>query len=119
MTAAPRTITLGGRDYPIAPLTLGQMRNVGPAFTRIAGDTPEGMAAQITVIHAAISAADPTIKVSDVDALVGVTLYELTAAIAAIAELIGLNRRLAATGEAPAPPSTDAQEAAPALPSIG
>ena len=33
------TITLGGREFPVAPLTLGQLRQAGPAFTRIGIDT--------------------------------------------------------------------------------
>ncbi len=38
-----KTITLGGRDFPIAPLTLGQMRQAGPAFMRIGIESPEGI----------------------------------------------------------------------------
>lgn len=36
----PATVTLGGREFPVAPLTLGQMKQAGPAFTRIGIDTP-------------------------------------------------------------------------------
>jgi hypothetical protein len=103
-----KTITLGGREFPIAPLTLGQMRTVGPAFTRIGIDTPDGMAAQITVIAAAIKSGDPTIETATaalalVDGIVGVTFGELKAAVEAIGEMMGLARKVAPTGEAAAP----------------
>ena len=44
-------ITLGGREFPVAPLTLGQMRRAGPAFVRIGFDTPEAMGAQVVELH--------------------------------------------------------------------
>lgn len=71
------TITLGGREFPVAPLTLGQLRQAGPAFTRIGIDTPEGMGAQTTVIYLAMHAADPKVTAADVDGIVGVTFPEL------------------------------------------
>ena len=68
-----KTITLGGQDFPIAPLTLGQMRQAGPAFTRIGIETPEGMGAQTTLLYLAMHAADPKVMAADVDAIIGVT----------------------------------------------
>ena len=96
-------ITLGGRAFPVAPITLGRMRTVAPAFTRIGIDTPDGMAAQITVIHAAVSAADPSVKLEDLDALTGVTFEELKAAVETISVMIGLGKKAPAPGEAAAP----------------
>ena len=54
-------ITLGGREFPVAPLTLGQMRRAGPAFVRIGFDTPEAMGAQVTLLLLAMQSADPSI----------------------------------------------------------
>jgi cystathionine beta-lyase/cystathionine gamma-synthase len=103
-----KTITLGGREFPIAPLTLGQMRTVGPAFTRIGVDTPEGMAAQYTVIAAAMKNGDLAIESAAaamllVDSIVGVTFGELRAAIETIGEMIGVKTKVVVPGEAAAP----------------
>jgi hypothetical protein len=116
-----KTICLGGCDYPIAPLTLKAMRTVAPAFTRISISTPEGMAAQVTVIAAAMQAANPSLKFEDVEALAGVTFDELKAAVEAIGEMMGLRRKDASSpgdakmGEAVAPaPDTGPAPASPA-----
>jgi hypothetical protein len=97
-----RIITLGGAEFPIAPLTLGAMRNVGPAFTRIGIDSPAGMDAQISVITAAMAAADPGVKRETVDAIVGVTFDELKVAIETIGRMMGLGLKDPAAGEAAA-----------------
>lgn len=103
----PATITLGGRDFPVAPLTLGQMKQAGPAFTRIGIDTPEGMGAQTTIIYLALHAADPKITPADVDAIVGVTFPELKAAVEKVARLMGVEMKEIAPGEAqPVDPAT-------------
>lgn len=99
-----RVITLGGRSFPIAPLTLGQFRNMAPAFTRIGTDTVQGMDAQITVIHAAIAAADATMTHEQVTAISGVTFAELKEAVETIGEMLGLQRmKVPAPGEGDAP----------------
>ena len=79
--ADDRTITLGGQDFPIAPLTLGQMRQAGPAFTRIGIDSVDGMGAQTTILYLAMHAANQAVTAADVDAIVGVTFPELKAAV--------------------------------------
>jgi hypothetical protein len=94
------TITLGGQDFPIAPLTLGQMRQAGPAFTRIGIDSPEGMGAQTTIIYLAMHAANPAITAADVDAIVGVTFPELKEAVEKVARLMGVEMRETTPGEA-------------------
>ncbi len=105
----PATITLGGRDFPVAPLTLGQMKQAGPAFTRIGIDTPEGMGAQTTIIYLALHAADPKITPADVDAIVGVTFPELKAAVEKVAKLMGVEMKEIVPGEAqPVEPATSA-----------
>ncbi len=94
------TITLGGREFPVAPLTLGQLRQAGPAFTRIGIDTPEGMGAQTTVIYLAMHAADPKVTAADVDSIVGVTFPELKKAIEVVAKLMGVEMKEVVPGEA-------------------
>lgn len=96
-----KSITLGGREFPIAPLTLGQMRQAGPAFTRIGIDTPEGMGAQTTLIYLAMHAASPKITSADIDAITGVTFTELKTAVEKIATLMGVEMRAIEPGEAP------------------
>jgi len=94
------TITLGGREYLVAPLTLGQLRQAGPAFTRIGIDTPEGMGAQTTIIFLAMQAANPKITPAEVDGIVGVTFPELKAAVEIVAHLMGVDMKPVETGEA-------------------
>ena len=101
------TITLGGREFPIAPLTLGQMKQAGPAFTRIGIDTPEGMGAQSTLLYLAMHNADPKVTPADVDAIIGVTFQELKTAVEKIAKLMGVETREVEPGEAePVAPAT-------------
>jgi hypothetical protein len=83
-------IILGGKDYPVAPLSLGAMRQAGPCFTRIGIDTTEGMSAQLTIIFHGMKAANAGLKMEDVDALQGVTFAEIRAAVQKIGELCGL-----------------------------
>ena len=102
--ADDRTITLGGQDFPIAPLTLGQMRQAGPAFTRIGIDSVDGMGAQTTILYLAMHAANSAITAADVDAIVGVTFPELKAAMEKVAKLMGVEMRAIPPGESqPAP----------------
>ena len=103
------TITLGGREFPVAPLTLGQLRQAGPAFTRIGIDTPEGMGAQTTIIYLAMHAADPKVTANDVDAIIGVTFPELKVAVEKVAKLMGVEMRSLEPGEAkPVEPAASA-----------
>ena len=94
-----RSITLGGQDFPVAPLTLGQLRQAGPAFTRIGIDSPEGMGAQTTILYLAMHAANPAITSADVDTIVGVTFPELRVAVEKIAKLMGVEMRAIEPGE--------------------
>ena len=95
-----RTITLGGQSFPISPLTLGTMRQAGPAFTRIGIDTPDGMGAQTTILYLAMHAANPVLTAADVDAIVGVTFPELKAAVEKVAKLMGVEMKAIEPGEA-------------------
>jgi hypothetical protein len=103
------TITLGGREFPIAPLTLGQLKQAGPAFTRIGIDTPEGMGAQTTIIYLAMHAADPKLTSADVDVIRGVTFPELKLAVEKVAKLMGVEMKEIKPGEAqPGEPAASA-----------
>lgn len=103
------TITLGGQEFPVAPLTLGQLRQAGPAFTRIGIDTPEGMGAQSTIIYLAMHAANPKVTAADVDSIVGVTFPELKKAVEVVAKLMGVEMRAIEPGEAkPVEPAASA-----------
>jgi hypothetical protein len=100
-------ITLGGQQFPVAPLTLGQLRQAGPAFTRIGIDTPEGMGAQTTIIYLAMHAANPKVTAADVDSIIGVTFPELKQAVEVVAKLMGVEMRAIEPGEAlPVAPAT-------------
>jgi hypothetical protein len=49
------TVTLGARSYTIRPLTLGQLRDVLPAFARAARlNAAEGIDAAIDILAAAL-----------------------------------------------------------------
>ncbi len=103
------TITLGGQEFPVAPLTLGQLRQAGPAFTRIGIDTPEGMGAQTTIIYLAMHAANPKVTAADVESIVGVTFPELKRAVEVVAKLMGVEMRAIEPGEAkPGEPAASA-----------
>jgi len=83
------TVTLAGKEYPIAPLTIGQMKRSVPAFQRSTLDTVDGVSAMTTMIHLAMCAADPEITPDFIDNLKGVTVAELTAAHRRAAEASG------------------------------
>ncbi len=104
---APDTITLGGKDYPIARLTLGQLRTVAPASTRTGIDSPEGMAALLTLIHAGMKTAGCTLSFAELDALEGVLIPELSLACAKMMAL--LTRRDPPPPESEDAPSGEAQ----------
>ena len=92
------TITLGGRQYALRPLTLGQLRTVLPAFSRAAGLANEdAIDAAIDIVAASLSRDHPALSR---ETLLGIeaTPAELIAAVDAIARLSGL---VAEEGAAP------------------
>jgi hypothetical protein len=90
-------VRLGGQDYRVLPLTLGQLRRILPAFSRAATALSSGalndaaMEALIDILHEALSRANPEMTR---ERLLGIeaTLEELAAAQTMIAELSGLIR---------------------------
>lgn len=85
-----KMIMLGATEYPVAPLSLSQMRQVGPCFSRLGIDTMEGMSAQLTIIFQGLKAADQTMTMETVDAITGVTFEQIRTAVREIGMLCGL-----------------------------
>lgn len=87
------TITLGGRDFAIEPLRLGQLRALLDALDDLNGKTGGAVIdAAARVIHAALvrSIPDLTLEaVLDHEA----TMDEVTAAVAVILRVAGLSRQ--------------------------
>ncbi|HYM30444.1 MAG TPA: hypothetical protein VEU47_04045 [Candidatus Cybelea sp.] len=97
MTAT--AITLGGRDYAVRPLTLGQLRIVLPAFARAARlNAADGIDAAIDILAAAL-ARDHASLTRDALLEIEATPQELASAVAQIAELSGLVPKDGAPGE--------------------
>jgi hypothetical protein len=96
-----RTIRLGGRDFPVAPLKFRDLKRVLPLFLDMGLDSEARIDAQGEILTAAIATADPAFTRADFDEL-SPTLPELQAAIGAVALLSGLEARRHAPGEAPA-----------------
>ncbi len=110
-------ITLGGRDYPIAPLKFRDLKRVLPLFLELGIDSEAKLDAQGEILTAALATADPGFTRDRFDDL-SPTLHELQAGIARVASLSGLERRREKTaGELPgeagaAGPSTGASSTA-------
>ncbi len=105
--AAAVTIALGGRDFAVRPLTIGQFREIYPAVFKGAGlASEEGYDQAVKCIAAALRRDHPEMSV---DALLDLetTIDELSAAFIAIMKLSGLKM-----GEAVAGPSTSVQGSA-------
>ena len=84
--ADPVTIALGGKNYAIRPLTLGQLRRVLPAFAKAGNLGQDGIDAAVEIVAAALVRDHAAVKADDIEATVG----ELSTAVAAIAKLSGL-----------------------------
>lgn len=117
-TSPAESITLGGRDYPIRPLTIGQLRRILPRFVRVGQLTavaengaayfPSAEAAEeayeISVhIIAAVLKRDHGLDPDAVDSIEA-TQVEIDAAIGAIARLSGLKPASAPGAAAGDPP---------------
>ncbi len=53
------TITLGGRDYPVAPLKFRDLKRILPLFLELGIDSEAKLEAQGDIVAAAIGTADP------------------------------------------------------------
>jgi len=86
------TISLGGRDYPIAPLKFKDLKRILPLFLQLGIDSEAKIEAQGDIIAAAIKTADPTFARPAFDEL-SPTIRELQEAVTKIAHLSGLEPR--------------------------
>ena len=90
------TITLGGREFRLKPLTLGELRPLLDALDAASGAVGGTMIeAAARVLHAGLAAANPGLVVDDLLALEA-TVPELNRAVAAVLQAAGL----VAAGEA-------------------
>jgi hypothetical protein len=93
------TITLGGRDYPVAPLKFRDLKRILPLFLELGIDSEAKIDAQGDIIAAALATADPNFTRAAFDDL-SPTVPELRIAISTIAILSGLERKAILPGEA-------------------
>jgi hypothetical protein len=122
------TIALGGRQFEIRPLKLGQLRHLLDALEEMAGKSGGALIeAAAKVVAAGVVAAHPDLAVDAVlDLEAGVD--ELNVAVAAVLRIAGLRPKDNAAGEAPpvaspdplpessSPPSTAPSPPAAAIP---
>jgi hypothetical protein len=106
------TITLGGRDYPVAPLKFRDLKRIVPLFLELGIDSEAKLDAQGEIVTAAIQTADPGFTRAAFDDL-AVSVPELQVAISAIAVLSGLERRRIEPGEAGAASPSDGATSTP------
>jgi len=94
------TITLGGRNFEIRPLKLGQLRHLLDALDEMAGKSGGALIdAAAKVVTAGLASAHPDLTadaVLDLEA----TIEELNTAVASILRIAGLTPMENATGEA-------------------
>jgi len=92
------TITLGGRDYPVAPLKFRDLKRILPLFLELGIDSEAKIDAQGDIIAAALQTADAGFTRAAFDDL-SPTVPELRNAITTIAILSGLERKAIPPGE--------------------
>src|SRR5712691_3750672 len=112
------TIALGGRQFEIRPLKLGQLRHLLDALDDMAGKSGGALieaAAQIVTVGLAPAHPDLTRDaVLDLEA----TVDELNAAVAAILRIAGLKPKDDAMGEARSPDGRPLRAAVPGMASL-
>jgi hypothetical protein len=93
------TITLGGKDYSVRPLTLKQLRSVLPAFSRAAAlGAEDGIDAAVDILAASLSRDHPEVT-REILLETEILPAELAAAVSRIAQLSGLVPKDGAKGE--------------------
>lgn len=91
MTAV--TISLGGRDFVIEPLKLGQLRALLDALDNLSGKTGGAVIdGAARVIHAGLARSMPELTIDAILELEA-TMDEVTAAVATILTAAGLSRQ--------------------------
>jgi hypothetical protein len=96
----PQTVTLAGREYPVAPLKFRDLKRILPLFLNLGIDSEAKIDAQGEIIAAAIRTADPEFTRAAFDDL-SPTISELQAAVSAVAALSGLESRLPSGAPSP------------------
>ncbi len=111
------TVTLGGRQFELRPLKLGQLRHLLDALEAMAGKSGGGLIeAAARVVTAGLAPLHPDLSaeaVLDLEA----TVAELNAAVAAILRVAGLQAKEADPGEGM--PVAGEQGVAAAVPASG
>lgn len=102
--ADPIIITLGGRDFTVRPLTIGQFRQVYPSIFKGVGlSSDEGFEQAIRCIAAALGRDHPDMTAEEILKL-ETTTGELSKAFVSVMRLAGLKMG-ASPGEAKAGPA--------------
>jgi hypothetical protein len=84
------TITLGGRQFRLKPLTLGELRPLLDALDAVSGASGGAMIdAAARILQAGLAGAHPDLRLDEVLALEA-TMAEINAAVAAVLRLAGL-----------------------------
>jgi hypothetical protein len=99
-------ITIGGRDFPVPPLSIGQLKFVGPAMLRLKtmnleALTEDNVSDLSLIVYLAILRGTPTFPRAEFDNMPG-TIEQLLIAYPTIAQQCGMMRKEADQGEAPA-----------------
>ena len=106
--SALTTITLGGREFAIEPLKLGQLRSLLDALDDLSGKTGGAVVdAAARVIQAGLARIMPELTLDGVLELEA-TMDEVTAAVATILNAAGLRRPEGVVPGEPAPVATPA-----------
>jgi hypothetical protein len=93
-------IRLGGREFALRPLTLGQLRHLLDALDEMAGASGGALIdAAAKLVKAGLAAAHPDLTVAAVLDCAA-SLPELNAAVAAILQMAGLHPKALDQGEA-------------------
>jgi hypothetical protein len=104
-------IAMGGRDWVVPPLTLGQLRRLGPTIGQITADAASMLDAQaidavVAVVAAALGRNYPDMTEAEIAEMLD--LGNAGAVLNAV--LTGSGLRRAGPGEAPAPASAGASD---------
>lgn len=103
------TIRLGGKDYPVKPLVLRQLKVIDPAWARLRKDpqmsTPEAWDDAIEIVYQAIAPGcePPMARAAFLD--LPITKGEIYGSLKTIAEQGGMIMKEPEPGEAASPPT--------------
>ena len=104
------TITLAGQQWPVLPLTLGQLRTLQPVFNRVVGRvlssnlslhelTEQDLADLAQIALTGMSKAHPTMTEAELSNM-PIGVLELVGALLPVMEQSGLFKRAESPGEA-------------------